>query len=152
MVHSIRRQQFVPVPLARVWDYFSNAGNLAAITPDYMRFRVTSGDLPDVVYPGQVITYTVRPLLGIPLFWMTEITAVSPGHSFVDEQRRGPYKMWHHQHLFFEQDGGTLMQDIVHYELPFWILGEAAHALFVRRQLEGIFEFRRKKVEELFRV
>ena len=115
-----------------------------------MRFRITSGDLPDEVYPGQIITYKVAPLLGIPLFWMTEITHVKPQTLFVDEQRRGPYRLWHHEHHFEAGDGGVLMTDLVHYELPLWLLGEAAHTLFARRQLEQIFDYRAAKIATLF--
>jgi ligand-binding SRPBCC domain-containing protein len=102
------------------------------------------------MYPGQVMTYKVKPLLGIPLFWMTEITHVQPGKFFVDEQRFGPYNMWHHQHHFREIPGGVEMTDLVHYKLPLGFLGDIAHKIFVHRQLEGIFKFRYRKVEELF--
>ena len=102
------------------------------------------------MYPGQIIEYTVKPLLGIPLYWMTEITHVEEGKYFVDEQRFGPYSLWHHQHHFREVPGGVEMTDIVHYKIPLWILGDIANALFVRKQLQGIFDYRFKKVEELF--
>lgn len=149
-VHQYTQEQMLPADLKTVWKFFSGAGNLQAITPEYMRFRVTSGALPEEIYPGMIITYKVSPLLGIPLFWMTEITQVQPLKMFVDEQRRGPYRMWHHQHHFEEKDGGVMMRDIVHYELPLGILGEVANALFVKRQLNEIFEFRRKKVEAIW--
>ncbi len=149
-VHQFTQQQQLNADLNTVWKFFSGANNLQAITPEYMRFRVTSGTLPEEIYPGMIITYKVSPLLGIPLFWMTEITQVQPQKLFVDEQRRGPYRMWHHQHHFEEKDGGVLMRDIVHYELPLGILGEAANLIFVKRQLESIFDFRRKKVETIF--
>lgn len=149
-LYRLRRQQWIPATLAQVWDFFSNAANLAAITPQKMGFRVTSGELPQGIYPGQVITYKVAPLLGIPLFWMTEITAVVEGKLFVDEQRRGPYRMWHHQHHFDEKDGGVLMTDIVHYEVPFGVLGRLANAAVVRRELETIFDFRVAAVAKQF--
>ena len=149
-VHRIVHQQQLPTDLMTVWDFFSHAGNLQAITPEHMRFRVTSGDLPEEIYPGMIITYKVSPLLGIPLFWMTEIRHVVPGRLFVDEQRRGPYRLWHHQHHFEARDGGVLMTDIVHYELPLGFLGELARKLFVDRQLTDIFEYRKKKVAALF--
>lgn len=149
-VHQLLQHQQIPATLAEVWNFFSSAKNLQVITPEYMKFRVTSGDLPQEIYPGQIITYTVSPLLNIPLFWMTEITQVQPLKMFVDEQRRGPYKMWHHQHHFQEKDGGVFMTDIVHYQLPLGFLGEFARGLFVTKQLESIFAFRDKKVKELF--
>jgi len=150
-VHKLIHQQHLPGDLLTVWSFFSGAGNLQAITPDYMRFRVTSGELPEEIYPGMIITYKVSPVLGIPLFWMTEITQVIPGKLFVDEQRRGPYSLWHHQHHFEEKDGGVLMTDIVHYELPLGFLGEIARALFVLRQLDAVFAYRREKVAGLFK-
>lgn len=115
-----------------------------------MKFRVTSGPMPGEVYAGQIITYTVAPVAGIPLFWMTEITAVNPLRFFVDEQRRGPYRLWHHQHHFTEKDGGVLMTDLVHYQLPLGLLGELARVLFVRKQLQAIFSYRRQQVEVHF--
>ena len=102
------------------------------------------------MYTGQVITYTVKPVLGIPLFWMTEIKHVSDRQFFVDEQRVGPYRIWHHQHHFKEIPGGVEMTDLVHYQIPFGPLGQLANWLFVRRQLEGIFNYRWNKLEALF--
>lgn len=117
-----------------------------------MGFQVTSD--PDFstrkMYAGQVITYTVKPILGIPLFWMTEITHVQDGSFFVDEQRVGPYALWHHQHHFQVIPGGVEMTDLVHYKVPLGWLGNLANLIFVRRQLQGIFEFRRVKLEALF--
>jgi ligand-binding SRPBCC domain-containing protein len=149
-VHRLIREQQVAAPPEAVWKYFSHADNLQTITPEYMNFRVTSGDLPEEIYPGMVITYKVSPLLGIPLFWMTEITHVIPGTLFVDEQRRGPFGLWHHQHHFEARDGGTLMRDIVHYAVPFGPLGEIARMLFVQRQVESIFTHRFAAVEKIF--
>lgn len=102
------------------------------------------------MYAGQIITYRVSPVLGIPLFWMTEITHVREGEYFVDEQRKGPYAMWHHQHFFKPIPGGVEMTDIVNYELPLGILGDIAHLLFVKKQVEGIFEYRVKALEDRF--
>jgi len=149
-VHRIIHRQQLTADLPTVWRYFTHAANLQTITPEYMHFRVTSGDLPDEIYPGMIITYTIAPVLRIPMFWMTEIRHVQPMKLFVDEQRRGPYKLWHHQHHFEERDGGVLMTDIVHYELPFWVFGTLAHGLFVERQLTNIFEFRKRKLAALF--
>ena len=149
-IHTIRAELHIPAAVSKVWQFFSAAANLQKITPEYMRFRVTSGELPDEIYPGQIITYKVSPLLNIPLFWMTEITQVIPQKMFVDEQLRGPYRMWHHQHHFEEKDGGTLMTDIVHYELPLAFLGELAHAAFVKKQIAGIFKYREEKIKNFF--
>ena len=102
------------------------------------------------MYPGQVIEYKVHPVLGIPLYWMTEITQVVQHKYFIDEQRFGPYELWHHQHHFKEVPGGVEMTDHVHYKLPFWFLGDIANVLFVKKQLKGIFDYRFKKVVEMF--
>ena len=150
-VHQLIRHQQIHGSLQEVWRFFSNPANLQALTPEYMAFTVTSEKTDKEIYPGQIITYTVSPLLHIPLFWMTEIRQVIPMKMFIDEQRRGPYRMWHHQHRFEEKNGGVWMEDHVHYELPFWLLGEMANKIFVHRQLNEIFEFRRKKVDELFK-
>lgn len=148
--YRLIRKQHIPATVDEVWDFFSNPANLAEITPEYMKFTVTSPPHTGDIYPGQIITYKVSPLLGIPLSWMTEITHVVPGKLFVDEQRQGPYSLWHHQHLF-EQDGnGALMTDIVHYKLPLGPLGTLAKSLFVGKQLEDIFDHRRKVIEEKF--
>jgi len=149
-VYSLRTVQNIPIRLEDAWDYFSRPQNLQEITPSYMGFEIKSKYMGDRMYPGQIIEYKVRPLAGIPIYWMTEITHVVEGKLFVDEQRFGPYALWHHQHHFREIEGGVEMIDIVHYKNPLWILGDIANALFVRKQLEGIFDYRFKKVEELF--
>lgn len=149
-VYSLKTVQRIPVSLERAWDFFSSPANLADITPSNLGFHIISKHHGDKMYAGQIIEYTVKPLLGIPLYWMTEITHVQEGRYFVDEQRFGPYSLWHHQHHFKAIEGGVEMTDIVHYKIPLWILGDLAHRLFVRQQLKQIFDFRFKKVEELF--
>ena len=139
----IRKTQLLPISLEEAWNYFSSPKNLKEITPDYMDFQVhTPIEELEGMYPGQMISYTVRPVLGLPLQWTTEITHVEDNKFFVDEQRVGPYTMWHHQHHFEEIEDGVLMTDIVHYMLPFGPLGWIARKLFVERQLEGIFSYR----------
>jgi ligand-binding SRPBCC domain-containing protein len=149
-VYSLKTVQRIPVSLEKAWDFFSSPANLADITPSNLGFHIISKHHGDKMYPGQIIEYTVKPVLGIPLYWMTEITHVEEGRYFVDEQRFGPYSLWHHQHHFKSIEGGVEMTDIVHYKIPLWILGDLAHTLFVRRQLDQIFDFRFKRVEELF--
>jgi len=149
-IFELQRQQFIPRPMEEVWLFFSSPANLSVLTPQYMNFRVTTKDVPKRIYAGQIITYKVSPLFGIPLFWMTEITQVQDHRYFIDEQRRGPYRLWHHQHWFEQQGNGVLMTDIVHYELPLGILGNLANRLFLQSQLDNIFEFRQQKVAELF--
>lgn len=149
-VYSLKTVQTIPVSLDQAWDFFSNPANLSAITPERMGFKTISKYHGPVMYAGQVIEYNVRPVLGIPLYWMTEITHVTDKKYFVDEQRFGPYRLWHHQHHFKSVEGGVEMTDIVHYKLPLWFLGDIANSLFVKNQLEGIFDYRFKKVAELF--
>jgi len=149
-VYSFKTVQHLPISLAAAWDFFSSPGNLKDITPANMGFTVISKHHGEKMYPGQIIEYKVKPVLGIPLYWMTEITHVEPQKYFVDEQRFGPYSMWHHQHHFKAVNDGVEMTDIVHYKLPFWFLGDIANSLFVGNQLKGIFDFRFKRVEQLF--
>lgn len=149
-VYSFKRVQRIPVSLDVIWDFFSTPDNLETITPDNMHFKTISKFHGSTLYPGQVIEYKLSPFLGIKFYWMTEITHVNPKTHFVDEQRFGPYGLWHHQHHFKLIDGGVEMTDIVHYKIPFWFIGDIAHAIFVKKQLQQIFDFRYKKVEELF--
>ncbi|MCX6316338.1 MAG: SRPBCC family protein [Bacteroidetes bacterium] len=148
--HSIKVVQKIPVSLEKAWDFFSNPANLQAITPGNMGFTVISKYHGDIMYAGQIIEYRVRPVMNIPLYWMTEITQVKDMQYFIDEQRFGPYSLWHHQHHFKAIPGGVEMTDIVHYKNPLGILGRLANTLFVKKKLDGIFEYRLQKVEELF--
>ncbi len=140
--YRIRETQLLPVTLEQAWDYFSNPHNLQHITPPSLGFRVTSEPHGNHIYPGQIIEYRIRPVLGIPLYWMTEITHVEDRRFFVDEQRYGPYSLWHHQHHFREIKGGVEMTDIVHYRIPLGWLGDLANAIFVGRQLKELFRYR----------
>lgn len=167
-VHSFQKVQIIPATLEQAWDFFSSPKNLPLITPPEMDFRVLpspsdrqahtsrpgDGSKPsasvDRIYAGQVIEYKLRPLPGIRVYWMTEITHVKDGVYFVDEQRFGPYSLWHHQHHFKETNKGIEMTDIVHYKVPFGILGDFANTLFVKRQLEGLFQYRTRKIDEIF--
>ncbi|MES2848203.1 MAG: SRPBCC family protein [Bacteroidota bacterium] len=149
-VYSFKTIQLIPTDINTAWDFFSNPNNLAAITPNNLGFKVISKYQGDKIYPGQVIEYKVSPVLGIPLYWMTEIIHMEHRKYFVDEQRFGPYSLWHHQHHFKETNGGVEMTDIVHYKLPLWWLGDIANSLFVSRQVKAIFDHRYKKVEEMF--
>lgn len=151
-IYRLYRKQTIPVSLDMAWDYFSSPHNLKEITPPDMAMTVTGNSGTEKMYAGQMITYTVSPLMGIKLFWLTEITHVKDREYFVDEQRIGPYALWHHLHRFKEVPGGVDMEDIVHYKLPLGPLGWIAHALFVRKKLEGIFEYRLKVLEKRFGV
>lgn len=148
-MYQLKRKQLVKTDLQTCWDFFSSPKNLSVITPEKMKFTVLT-EQPETMYEGLMIAYKVSPVLGIPLGWITEIKTVKEGLFFVDEQRKGPYKIWHHEHHFEVVEDGILMTDIVSYTLPFGFLGKFAHWLFVRKQLEAIFEYRFKKVEEIF--
>lgn len=148
-MYQLKRKQLVKTDLQTCWDFFSSPKNLSVITPEKMKFTVLT-EQPETMYEGLMIAYKVSPVLGIPLGWITEIKTVKEGLFFVDEQRKGPYKIWHHEHHFEVVEDGVLMTDIVSYTLPFGFLGKFAHWLFVRKQLEAIFEYRFKKVEEIF--
>ncbi|MBN8686715.1 MAG: SRPBCC family protein [Chitinophagales bacterium] len=148
--HTIKTVQRIPVSLDKAWDFFSDPANLQTITPEGMGFKVISKHHGDRMYAGQLIEYKVRPVAGIPVYWMTEITQVKDRIYFIDEQRFGPYTLWHHQHHFKEIPGGVEMTDIVHYKNPLGILGRIANRLFVKNKLKTIFDFRYRKVEELF--
>lgn len=147
--YQLKRIQQIPVSLDEAWDFFSSPQNLQRITPPQMQFTTTSFPEPQM-YPGQIITYKVSPLFGIPVDWMTEICYVKEKEYFVDEQRFGPYALWHHKHFFRQIPGGVEMTDIVDYKIPLGMLGKLAHVLFVKKKLLEVFDYRYKKVEELF--
>lgn len=149
-VYSIKTIQQIPVSLEEAWDFFSSPNNLKDITPTNLGFNIISKHQGDTMYPGQLIEYKISPVLGIPLYWMTEITHVEDKRYFVDEQRFGPYALWHHQHHFKSNEQGVEMTDIVHYKLPFWFLGDIANQLFVKKQLKEIFDFRYAMVVKRF--
>lgn len=148
-MYQLKRTQFVKTDLQTCWDFFSSPKNLKEITPDYMGFDILV-DVPEKMYEGLMIEYIVKPLLGIPMTWITEIKYVHDKEFFVDEQRKGPYKIWHHEHHFKEVEGGVEMTDIVSYEIPLGVLGKIAHPIIVKNKLDEIFNYRFKKVEEIF--
>ena len=148
--YQFKREQLISAPIDEIWDFISSPANLSKITPDYMGFEIRSGELPEKMYAGMIISYKVKPLPGIKMTWVTEITHVEEKRYFVDEQRVGPYSIWHHEHLLSETDGGVLMTDIVSYKPPFGFLGSIANSLFIKRQLNKIFDYRVEAVEKLF--
>jgi ligand-binding SRPBCC domain-containing protein len=143
--------QFVPASLDVVWDFFSSPSNLSKITPSEMGFLITSPEQPEM-YAGMFITYKVSPALGIKLEWVTEITQINNRKFFIDEQRRGPYSIWHHEHHFREVEGGVEMHDILYYAVPFGFIGKLANLFFVYNKVKQIFAFREKRIEELFPI
>lgn len=149
--YQLTYEQKLPITLEQAWDFFSSPINLAKITPDHMGFIITSNFKEgQKMYPGMIITYKVSPLLGLKLDWMTEITHVKEGEYFVDEQRFGPYALWHHQHHFKEIPGGVLMTDIINYAIPMGFLGRIANSVLVAKEVQGIFDYREIAVEKLF--
>ena len=148
--YQFKQEQKVNASLEEVWDFISSPANLKEITPDYMGFDITSEDLPEKMYPGMIITYTVKPILGIKTPWMTEITQVKDKEFFIDEQRVGPYKLWHHQHFIEPIEGGVLMKDIVTYAPPLGFLGAIANKLIIKNKLQEIFDYRTKAVNKKF--
>ena len=135
--------------MEKAWKFFSDPKNLKDITPDEMNFNITSG-ADKSIYAGQIIQYKVSPVLGINLKWVTEITHVKKNEYFVDEQRFGPYSLWHHKHFFKKINGGILMEDIVDYKIPYGLIGQFAHVIFVKKKLKKIFNYRHTKPEKLF--
>jgi len=150
--YTLETFQKLPVNIITVWNFISSPQNLKLITPEHMGFEVTTKNLPDKMYPGMIISYIVKPLFGIKLKWVTEITHVKEPEYFVDEQRIGPYKFWHHQHRLSPISGGVLMTDIVNYKPPLGFIGGTANSFIISKQLNDIFEYRKKRLEEIFGV
>ena len=139
-LYKLHSRQTLPISTETAWEFLSNPANLTIIT---------SGAEKEM-FPGQIIQYNVSPFKGISTRWVTEITHVQEGHYFVDEQRFGPYSLWHHKHFIKETKGGIIMEDIIDYKIPFGILGQLAQILFIKKQLITIFKFRENKLIELF--
>ncbi|AWI26796.1 SRPBCC family protein [Flavobacterium pallidum] len=149
-IYQFTQQQKIPVALDTIWAFISNPENLKEITPPHMGFKIIGGTGQGKIYQGMIIRYIVKPLLGIPLQWVTEITHMKECEYFVDEQRAGPYKLWHHQHKIEAIAGGVLMTDIVSYIPPFGFIGRIANSVLIKKQLQQIFEFRTKAINEKF--
>lgn len=149
-VYTFKRTQILPITITEAWDFFSTPKNLSKITPSKMNFRILHISGGDKAYPGQIIRYKVKALPFISVNWVTEITYVNEPHYFVDDQRVGPFAIWHHQHSFKEVANGVEMTDEVTYGIPFGPLGTLARWLFVKRDLENIFDFRYQVLEKHF--
>ncbi len=148
-IHQLYTSQNLPISLDEAWTFFSEPINLKTITPDYMGFDIISG-ADQKMYSGQIIEYIVTPIAGIKTSWVTEITHIKDKSYFVDEQRFGPYSMWHHKHFFKEIPGGVKIEDLLHYKLPFGFLGQIIHPILIKSKLQEIFNYREKKLKELF--
>ena len=148
-IFKIHTKQNLPITIDEGWNFLSDPRNLSIITPNYMNFKITDCDFKPV-YQGQIIQYTVKPILKIPLKWVTEITHVVDKKYFVDEQRFGPYSLWHHKHFIKEIEKGIEMEDVIHYKIPGGIFGEFLNTLFIKKQLSEIFNYRKSKLTEIF--
>jgi len=149
-VYQLFKEQRIPSDIETVWAFISSPENLKLITPDHLGFEITSQSSPGKIYPGMMITYKVKPLLNIKLTWVTEITHIENNEFFVDEQRKGPYKIWHHEHRLTPVNGETLMTDLITYEPPFGFLGSILNRMIIRKKLKEIFNYREKILSELF--
>ena len=150
-VYTKETVQHVNASMEECWAFFSSPRNLQKITPETMGFQITDFDNKSM-YAGQIIQYKVSPLAGLKLSWTTEITFVKENSYFIDEQRFGPYTLWHHKHFFEPTENGTKMTDLVHYALPLGFIGRIMNTLVVKNKLKEIFNFRYKKLEELYGV
>ena len=149
-IYQYKTSQKLNISKNDAWNFFSNPANLSKITPNWLNFQVTSS-LPEKMYAGLIVTYLVHPLFNIPQTWVTEITHIHEQNYFVDEQRFGPYKMWHHEHIFKETDNGKiLMEDIVSYAVPFGFIGGIVNSIVISKKIKEIFEYRRKVLDKLF--
>jgi ligand-binding SRPBCC domain-containing protein len=148
-IKKLKQEQLLPISLEQAWDFFATPKNLNQVTPADMIFEITS-EVPEKMYEGLLITYKIRPLLNIPLNWCTEITHIKPMEYFIDEQRFGPYKLWHHEHHFKAVDGGVLMTDLLYYDIGFSIFGRLAGLIFVDERVKDIFNYRLKILESYF--
>jgi len=148
-IFQIITNQIIPISLDKAWSFFSNPRNLSKITPSWLNLKITS-DLSEKMYEGMIVTYKVYPFLGIPSNWVTEITCVEEKSFFIDEQRFGPYKFWHHQHHFREINGGVEMSDIINYALPFDPFSRLLNNILVEKKVKEIFEFRKEVLNKLF--
>ena len=149
MVNKLFYSQKLPISLDEAWDFLSSPNNLKLITPESMNFKIIDWDKKKA-YPGQIIQYTVSPVLGIKIKWVTEITQVIRNSYFIDEQRFGPYSFWHHKHFIKEIDNGILMDDVIHYKIPFGLIGKILNKIYVKNKLDKIFKYRENKLNEIF--
>ncbi len=149
-MYRLERTQILDISLEKAWDFFSSPHNLQKITPDTLSFEILE-PIPQKMYEGMFISYKISPLPLYTTHWVTEITHIENLSFFVDEQRQGPYKVWHHEHHFKALNQSQVeMTDILHYAMPFGILGKIVHSLFIKKRIEGIFDFRYQYLEQLF--
>jgi len=146
---SLRQEQFLPISINEAWEFFSSPKNLNRVTPKELYFEITS-EVPDKMYEGLIIGYKIKPMLNIKVNWCTEITHIKHLEYFIDEQRKGPYKIWHHEHHFKEVEGGIIMTDLLYYDIGKSIFGWIAGKLFVNKKVKEIFEYRYQTLNHYF--
>ena len=147
-LYTLDSIQFINKPIEDVFEFFSNPDNLSVITPPKLGFKILT-PTPIKMSIGRLIDYKIY-LMGIPIHWRTLITNFDPPHTFIDQQIKGPYTIWHHTHTFQKVDGGVEIKDRVVYSIPFSILGRILNFLWIRKDLENIFNYRKKVIDELF--
>jgi ligand-binding SRPBCC domain-containing protein len=150
MIYYFKTEHLLPISIEMAWSFFSSPKNLALITPPEMEFKILTKLDDKEIYEGLLIDYTVKPVMGIPLNWQTEIFKVDKPHNFADRQLKGPYKIWEHTHTFIQKENGTLMIDELKYQIPLGILGQLAHTIFVKEKVAEIFKFRESALEKIF--
>ncbi len=148
-IYTFSQKQKVPISLDEAWKFLTNSDNLSIMTPSYMNFKKISKDNRPL-YSGQIIQYSVTPILGIPVKWVSEITQLKENDYFVDIQLFGPYAMWHHKHFIREIDGGVEMEDLIDYKIPLGLIGQMVHPFVVKPKLQEAFAFRKAKLIEIF--
>ena len=148
-IFKLKYSQKLPISLNEAWDFLSSPNNLELITPKSMDFNIIDWDKKKA-YPGQIIQYTVKPLLGIKINWVTEITQLRDKEFFIDEQRFGPYTFWHHKHFIKEIEGGIIMEDVIHYKPPFGLIGVLLNFLFINSKLNSVFKHRELELIKTF--
>lgn len=146
---ELRSEQLLPITIDKAWEFFSTPRNLNLITPNDMIFEIQS-EVPEKMHEGLLILYKIRPFMNIPFRWTTEITHIKEKEYFIDEQRFGPYRFWHHEHHFRQTKNGVLMTDILHYDVGKWVFGEVANKFFVHKKVQHIFDFRHQKLTDIF--
>jgi ligand-binding SRPBCC domain-containing protein len=148
--YQFKRNQQLNTSIEELWEFISSPANLKQITPSDMGFDITSGNHTEKMYAGMIISYKVKPLPFFTTNWVTEITQVKENSFFIDEQRIGPYKLWHHQHILVPNESGVLMRDIITYQPPFGIIGAIANKWLIEKKLNEIFEYRRQVLDLKF--
>ena len=148
--YELNSSQFIPKPIEKVFSFFSKPENLEDITPENLHFTIIT-PLPIIMAVGQIIDYRIR-IRGFPIHWRSEIDSYDPPYSFVDEQIKGPYSLWYHTHEFIEKNKGTLIYDNVKYKIPFGYLGKIANLLWVARDLDKIFLYRKRAIANFFNL